>query len=211
MSELRGQREQERRAWPVEKLEVRAAGDSAPEIEGYAAVFNQLSADLGGFRERIEPGAFSRSLLDNDIRALWDHNSQYVIGRNRANTLALEEDERGLSVKAQPPDTVWAGDLLKSMKRGDVNQMSFGFFVVRDEWMDEEGMLVRVLKEVDLFDVSVVTYPAYPQTSAEARATVESRKQNGDQQPGPADENGKRARARARRVARQREIEIASL
>lgn len=203
----------ERRAWPVERLEVRAAEGSAPVIEGYAAVFNQLSADLGGFRERIEPGAFSRSLLDNDIRALWEHNSQYVIGRNRAGTLALAEDDKGLSVEVEPPDTGWARDLLKSMKRGDVNQMSFGFFVIRDEWRDEDGLVVRVLKEVDLFDVSVVTYPAYPQTSAEARRIVASGRwpvagEDRNRQPGPAGDVAGLARTQARRAARRREIEL---
>lgn len=200
----------ERRAWPVERLEVRAAEGAAPVIEGYAAVFNELSVDLGGFRERIEPGAFSRSLLDNDIRALWEHNPLYVIGRNRANTLELAEDDRGLSMSAEPPATGWAADLLRSMKRGDINQMSFGFFVRQDEWHDEDGILVRVLKDVDLFDVSVVTYPAYLQTSAEARARASSYKGDsagedaGDMEPG-------QARTRARRAARQREIEIVRL
>ena len=209
MSELR--KEEERRAWPVEKLEVRAGGEgAAPVIEGYAAVFGELSLDLGGWRERIAPGAFARSVQDNDVRALWDHNSLYVLGRNRAGTLALEEDERGLGVEIRPPGTSWANDLLESMRRGDVNQMSFGFYVRQDEWIEEDGLLVRVLRDVDLFDVSVVTYPAYPQTSAEARkkATSYERRVTSEEQPGPADDEGERARARARRAARQREIEL---
>ncbi len=202
----------ERRSWPV-RVEVRgdsAAGDS-PVIEGYAAVFNELSLDLGGFRERIAPGAFARSLEDGaDVRALWDHDSKYVLGRNRAGTLALGEDERGLSVAIRPPGTGWAMDLVESMRRGDVDQMSFGFYVREDEWRDEDGVLVRVLRDVDLFDVSVVTFPAYVQTSAEARARVTSyelrvtSEDNGED----ADIEGERVRARARRAARQREIEI---
>jgi HK97 family phage prohead protease len=212
--EIRDKREVERRAWPVERLEVRAAGDSdsSPEIEGYAAVFGQLSVDLGGWRERIAPGAFARSVADNDVRALWDHNSQYVLGRNRAGTLDLAEDERGLGVNIRPPATTWAEDLLESMRRGDVNQMSFGFYVREDEWIDEDGMLVRVLRDVDLFDVSVVTYPAYPQTSAEARnkATSYELRVTSEDDAGEAagDVEGERVRARARRAARQREIDI---
>jgi phage head maturation protease len=103
-----------------------------------------------------------------------------------------------------PPATQWAADLMTMMKRGDVNQMSFGFYVRQDEWIEEPDFgLVRVLRDVDLFDVSVVTYPAYPATSAEARARAS------EQRPGPADnQDAERARARARRAARQREIEI---
>lgn len=205
----------ERRAWPM-RVEVRgdsAAGDS-PVIEGYAAVFNELSLDLGGFRERIAPGAFARSLGDGaDVRALWDHDPKYVLGRNRAGTLALGEDERGLSVAIRPPGTGWAMDLVESMRRGDVDQMSFGFYVREDEWRDEDGVLVRVLRDVDLFDVSVVTFPAYVQTSAEARRMAGEKGGRGageNGQPGPADEEveGERVRARARRAARRREIEI---
>jgi HK97 family phage prohead protease len=103
MSEL------ERRAWPVERLETRASeGESGPVIEGYAAVFDQLSVDLGGWRERIAPGAFKRTIGESDVRALWDHDAKYVLGRNRAGTLALEEDARGLRIQATPPATQWA-------------------------------------------------------------------------------------------------------
>ncbi len=209
-------KDEERRAWPVE-LEVRKVAGEPSTIHGYAAVFGALSLDLGGWRERIAPGAFTRSVAENDVRALWDHNSLYVLGRNRAGTLELEEDERGLGVAIKPPATTWAADLLASMQRGDVNQMSFGFYVRQDEWLEEDGMLVRVLRDVDLFDVSVVTYPAYPQTSAEARKRGErglggrtgTDTDEEMKQPGPAgDDEGKRARARARRAARQREIEI---
>ena len=197
----------ERRAWPVERLEVRAEGAAQPVIEGYAAVFDQLSVDLGGWRERIAPGAFERSVTDADVRALWEHDRQYVLGRNRAKTLTLEEDARGLRIVAIPPRTTWAADLLESMKRGDVNQMSFGFYVRQDEWKEEPDFgLVRTLRDVDLFDVSVVTYPAYPQTSAEARARAQ-REDNGVD----ADIEGQRARARARRAARQRDVEIMQL
>lgn len=209
------EREIERRAWPVERVEVREAEGKRPVIAGYAAVFGQLSVDLGGFRERVAPGAFGRSLEDNDVRALWDHNSQYVLGRNRAGTLTLEEDERGLAIEVETPGTTWAGDLLTSMRRGDVNGMSFGFIVRDEAWAEEDGILVRELRDVDLFDVSVVTYPAYPQTSAEARKMAASGHWplagKGEDNGGDADVEGERARAQARRAARRREIEIESL
>lgn len=192
----------ERRGWPMH-FEVQATADDAKTIEGYAAVFDTLSVDLGGFRERIAPGAFTRSVAENDIRALWDHDSKYVLGRNKAGTLALGEDERGLKIAVIPPNTVWATDLVQSIRRGDVNQMSFGFYVRSDDWEDTPMGLIRTLRDVDLFDVSIVSYPAYAETSAEARARAS------EQRPGAADNNdAERARARARRAARQREIEI---
>lgn len=194
----------ERRAWPVERLEVRAGGEGNKEIVGYAALFNELSLDLGGWRERIAPGAFKRSVLDNDVRALWDHDSKYVLGRNRSGTLELDEDERGLGVVIRPPETGWANDLMLSMKRGDVSQMSFGFYVRDEAWTEEDGLVVRVLRDVDLFDVSVVTYPAYPQTSAEARKRAESY----ELQPGTAEDEAVATIARARGAARAREVEI---
>ena len=167
--------EMERRFVKLQQVEVRAADEAEePEIHGYAAVFDSLSEDLGGFRERIAPGAFKRSLeAGNDIRALWDHDTKYVLGRNKSGTLSLAEDDRGLWVTMYPPKAQWASDLLTSMKRGDVNQMSFGFYVKQDQWGKEGGETVRTLQDVDLFDVSVVTYPAYPATSAEARAKAE--------------------------------------
>ena len=199
--------EMERRAWPVERLETRGEqGEASPVIEGYAAMFDTLSVDLGGFRERILPGAFARSIVQNDVRALWDHDAKYVLGRNTAGTLALEEDARGLRIVATPPNTTWAADLMTMMKRGDVNQMSFGFYVREDEWADVDGVLIRTLRDVDLFDVSIVSFPAYVETSAEARARAGEMTANSTART-PIEE-GERARARARRAARQREIEI---
>ena len=164
----------ERRAY--QPVEVRVDdGGSSPKIVGHAAVFDQLSEPLGffGFRERIKPGAFKQTIEEDDIRALWNHNPDWVLGRNRAGTLRLWEDDRGLAVEIIPPDTQWARDLLTSIRRGDVNQMSFGFQVVDEFWAMENGESVRTLQRVRLFDVSVVTFPAYPQTDAAVRASIE--------------------------------------
>lgn len=195
---------EERRYWPVE-LRVAGGESSEPVIEGYAAVFDQLSEDLGGFREKVARGAFSRSIAENDVRALWEHNPQYVLGRNMAETLELAEDDHGLRVRIRPPEAGWARDLMGSMKRGDVNQMSFGFVTRTDTWFQGEGGdVVRTLVDVDLFDVSVVTYPAYPQTSVEARRRSDELRVTSDEQPGPADgDDGEeaRSRSRARRAA----------
>lgn len=143
----------------------------APVIAGYAAVFNELSVDLRGFRERILPGAFTRS-LSNDVVALFNHDPNYVLGRSSAKTLRMMEDRRGLAIEIDPPETSFARDMIVGMKRGEIRQMSFGFRVAKngDTWDNIDGKVVRTLTDVDLFDVSVVTNPAYPQTTAEVRA-----------------------------------------
>lgn len=154
---------------------LRAKGGS--KITGHAAVFNQLSEDLGGYRERISPGAFSDSIKSSDIRALWNHDTNLVLGRNTAGTLKLEEDATGLATEYDFPDTGYARDLLNLIARGDVTQQSFGFMVLPGgaKWNMEDGGLVRTLLNVELFDVSPVTYPAYKQTDIQARAQAELR------------------------------------
>ncbi len=165
--------EKEIRSYPIE-LRVAKEDGKAPVIQGHAAVFGQLSEDLGGFREKVAKGAFTKTLKEADVRALWNHDSNYVLGRNRSGTLRLAEDKEGLSVEIDPPDTTWAKDLLTSMERGDVDQMSFGFRVVKEEWDDsDKANVVRTLSEVELFDVSPVTYPAYPQTSVSVKRHLE--------------------------------------
>lgn len=141
-------------------------------IRGHAAVFNQLSEDLGGFREQIAPGAFAEAIQSDDVRALFNHNSDFILGRNLSKTLALTEDARGLAIEIEPPDTQVARDLMVSMSRGDITQMSFGFTVRPNgqNWAKaDDGTVVRTLTRVRLFDVSPVTYPAYPQTDVAVR------------------------------------------
>lgn len=152
--------------------EVRAVGGDEGErrLQGYAAVFNQLSEDMWGMRERIRPGAFAKTIQEGDIRAVWNHDPAHVLGRTKNGTLNLREDEHGLWVEIRPPETNWANDALESIRRGDVDQMSFGFETVRDYWEGEEGQQIRTLVEVRLFEVSPVTFPAYPQTEISVRA-----------------------------------------
>lgn len=160
-------------------LSIRVEGEGADEkkiIDGYAAVFDSWSNDLGGFRERIAPGAFNKTLQEADVRGLLNHDPNYVLGRTKAETLTLAEDGKGLRVSVTPPDTQWARDLAVSIQRGDINQMSFGFRTIKDTWakgmVDEQGRALRerTLLEVALYDVSVVTFPAYPATEAGLRA-----------------------------------------
>lgn len=164
----------ERRAFAVDELRVERLDDEsgAPKIRGHAAVFNSLSEDLGGFREQISPGAFGDAIGRDDIRALFNHNPDFVLGRNKSGTLRLSEDRTGLAVEIDPPDTQVARDLAVSIERGDINQMSFGFRVDRDgqEFEDREGQIIRTLTRVALFDVSPVTYPAYPATDVAVRS-----------------------------------------
>ena len=145
--------------------------DGGPIIRGYAAVFNSLSEEIFGFRERVLPGAFTNTLKGKpDVRGLIDHNSTKILGRTTAGTLTLKEDDRGLLAQIDPPDTSFAKDVLVSIKRGDVNQMSFAFQTVTDQWHTEDEEEIRELVEVKLFDVSVVTFPAYPDTSVSVRS-----------------------------------------
>lgn len=164
--------ERETRTFEIElAVEERAEG-RAPSIVGHAAVFNSLSENLGGFRERIAPGAFAESINADDVRALFNHDPNFVLGRNKAGTLELSEDDHGLAIRITPPDTSFARDLMVSLGRRDITQMSFGFTVLTDgqAWEeDADGMVVRTLKRVRLFDVSPVTYPAYTQTDVALR------------------------------------------
>ena len=154
----------------VEFQELRVADDETGTITGHAAVFDKLSLDLGFFREKIDPGAFTKSLKTADVRALFNHNPNFVLGRTKSGTLSLEEDNRGLAVSISPPDTSYARDLRASMKRGDIDQMSFAFETVVDKWDESTNPPTRTLMEVKLLDVSPVTFPAYPQTNVKARA-----------------------------------------
>ncbi|MBS1198148.1 MAG: phage prohead protease, family [Proteobacteria bacterium] len=141
------------------------------KIAGHAAKFDLMSEDLGGFRERIAPGAFAKTIQSGDVRALWNHDANIVLGRNTAGTLRLSEDSAGLYYEVDAPDTQLVRDMvLAPIARGDVNQCSFGFYTLSDKWAKVDGEWVRTLLEVDLFDVSPVTYPAYPQTDVAVRS-----------------------------------------
>lgn len=153
--------------WPSEMaFEIREEG-GAPLIVGYAAVFNSMSEDLGGFREVIAPGAFADS-LGGDVRALWSHDPAIVLGRTTAGTLRIAEDRKGLRVEIKPPSS--AAGYVESIRRGDVSQMSFGFTVEKDDWTRaQDGTTVRTLQRVNLKEVSPVAFPAYQASSVAVR------------------------------------------
>ncbi len=163
--------EQERRFLKASELRITGGDDKPKKIVGYAAVFNKLSEELWGFREKIAPGAFTNTLKNgDDVRALIDHDPSRVLGRNLSGTLKLEQNTKGLKVTIKPADTQAGRDILVSLERGDIDGMSFGFHTVTDKWETIDGEEVRTLEEVKLFDVSVVTYPAYPDTSVAVRS-----------------------------------------
>jgi len=159
-------------------IEVRAAPDDSEFIgvlEGYAAVFGSNSLEFDSFDgpwvERIQPGAFKRTLKERgDVRALWNHDSGTIIAR-APNTLDLSEDDKGLRVKISLVDTSVNRDLLANVRAGNVDSMSFGFNVRNDDFdrkKDEPN--VRTLTDVDLIEVSAVVWPAYPDTALAVRS-----------------------------------------
>jgi len=162
----------ERRTYTVRDVEARA-DDGNMRLAGYAAVFNDSSLPLP-FKESIAPGAFRKTLTETpDVRLLVNHEG-LPLARTKNGTLQLIEDDRGLRFEADLADTQEARDIYELVKRGDVDQMSFAFRVIRQKWSEDKSR--RILTEVSLADgdVSVVTYPAYPTTSVEAREHIQA-------------------------------------
>jgi HK97 family phage prohead protease len=166
----------ERRTFTIKNVEARQAEDGTMRLSGYAAVFNEDSVPLP-FLERIAPGAFRKTLTETpDVRLLINHEG-LPLARTKNGTLRLKEDESGLYMDADLPDTQAARDLYTLVERGDVDQMSFAFRVIRQKWSEDRSR--RVLTELSLADgdVSVVTYPAYPTTTVEAREQIAAARQ----------------------------------
>lgn len=168
--EVQGISTVERRTYHAElRMDVKTG---KPTIRGYAAVFESDSELLGGsFIERIAPTAFDNADM-SDVRALFNHDPNFVLGRTTNNTLKLDIDERGLRYTITPPDTQLVRDLvIEPMRRGDISQSSFGFTLIDDEWDESGEYPVRTLKRIgEVMDISPVTFPAYTQTEASARS-----------------------------------------
>ena len=171
------------RTFELDAVEVRQVDGEQPVIAGYAVVFDSLSEEMTDargrrFRERISPGAFDRALAGGpDIRALWNHNSDMPLARTRNGTLRLAKDGAGLRVELTPPATSWGSDALASIRRGDVSGMSFAFSKAGeggDTWErpGADGVALRTILEATLYEVSPVTFPAYPATQVAVRASV---------------------------------------
>lgn len=176
----------------LEDVEIRSAEDDGhPIIDGYAIRYSRWSQDLGGFRERIMPGACARTIAEADIRALFNHDPNYVLGRNRSATLELTEDAKGLRNVIHAPTTDLIRDLvIEPMRRKDITQQSFAFRIPErmsdskepaqvwrapddPEIVKKDGLWERDIFEVRLYDVSIVTYPAYTDATAKVRSIGE--------------------------------------
>lgn len=171
-------------------LETRAGGKSGglPQIVGYASIFDvptEINGLFGSFTEIVRPGAFARTIVNDDIRALFNHDPNLVLGRSapgqeRRATLSLSEDRHGLKMAITPPDTELGRGVVNLVERGDISGASFGFTTTPkgQRWTtDENGDPVqREILEARLFDVSPVTYPAYPETEVSSRAVAWARR-----------------------------------
>lgn len=159
----------ETRTVDITNITTRNEEDEPLRISGYAATFNNKTSIGDWFDEVISPGAFSRSLSENgDIRALFNHNWDNVLGRTKAGTLVLSEDERGLRFDIELPNTQLGRDLAESMQRGDINQCSFGFdtYEGKEVWDYSVEPALRTLEEINLYEISIVSLPAYEDTEA---------------------------------------------
>lgn len=184
----------------MEAPAIRAAADGKSRtVAGYAAVFNS-PADIGGmWIEQIAPGAFAASIASDDVLALAAHDSARILGRTSAGTLRLREDDRGLAVEIDLPDTTDGRDVAELVQRGDLKGMSFGFIVRKDEWDETIEPPTRTISSVELIEVSAVGRPAYGDTSLAMRSRDQSR-----QEKGRADHNRDNAQQRIlRRKAEQ--------
>lgn len=163
----------ERRTYNVNDFTIETRDDGKPKkIVGHAGVFG-VEDGPSWFREKIERGAFVDSIKVDDIRALFNHNPDYILGRTSSGTLRLKEDDKGLWMEIDPPDTSISRDLMVSIQRGDITQASFAFQTIEAGWETINATEVRVLKRVRLYDVSPVTYAFYEATDVSLRSHID--------------------------------------
>jgi HK97 family phage prohead protease len=157
-------------------VELRA-GDGGPVIGGYALKYNRLSQNLGGFVERVAPGALTKTLRDGgDVLARFQHADEFLLGRTSSGTLRLSPDDEGLGYDVNLPETDYARNLAALAERGDVRHSSFAFRTLDDEWgFTEQGFPMRTLLEIQLVDVAPVVNPAYLDTTSGLRSLAEAR------------------------------------
>lgn len=156
----------------VELRDDQSVDGSPGRLVGYALKFDKLSQNLGGFVERVAPGAVDKSIADGlDVLARWNHDDAFLLGRTSSGTLSLRTDDTGLVYEVTLPDTTAGRDIAALARRGDVSQSSFAFQVIDDEWgQTEQGMPLRTLNAIKLYDVAPVNSPAYLDTSVAVRS-----------------------------------------
>jgi HK97 family phage prohead protease len=156
------------------EFRMESAEQNGNTIRGYAAVYNSDSEWMGGFYEQIATGAFD-GVMDNDVRAYFNHDENLLLGRVSSGTLRISTDKRGLFYEVDLPNTTYANDLAELMKRGDVNQSSFAFLIEKDRWEQRDGVTYRIIEKVSrLLDVSPVSQPAYPDATSELKRDLET-------------------------------------
>lgn len=170
------ERKKEKRFLKVEKLEVRTQGEGdnpSMTVFGYAVMWNQRSQLIWDtFYEVVAKGAFTKALEQNTIKALWNHNTDYVLGSTKPATLRLKEDDKGLYFEIDLPNNDWGRNAFESIRRGDVDGVSFGFYVNDCDWlyMQDEEAYLRTLLEIDLFEISPTPFPAYLTSEVDTRS-----------------------------------------
>jgi uncharacterized protein len=164
----------EKRELPHSTIEIRENEDGTRTINGYAVKWEMKSHPMGyftRFREQFKKGAFTESLNKEDQRALWSHDTSKVLGRTKNGTLRLYEDDIGLRFELDLADTTLGDDAYKTIKRGDVDGVSFGFRMRKQEWDESDpDNIVRTINQADLFEISPVGFPAYPDSQVSARS-----------------------------------------
>ena len=186
------------------------ADGQSRKIIGYGSIFNS-PANIGWFDEEVAPGCFSDSIADDDIRCLFNHDPNLILGRNKANTLVLREDARGLYYENMVPDTTVGRDTVTSIQRGDVTGCSFSFQTLKDAWdRTNPDHPKRTLIKARVFDVGPVTFPAYPDTTVAARSLESDRAAEKSREP-PGPEKPPESVPTPRRDQLKKQIRIASL
>ena len=156
-------------------VELREEGETLTAV-GYAAVFDSTSQNLGGFVERVAPNSFRKTIQETDVRALFNHDADSLLGRTANGTLRLMEDDHGLRYEVDLPNTTLGRDVAELLKRGDLNGSSFGFRTISDTWTQtDDGYPLRILNELAIRDVGPVTFPAYEASEASLRSLAESK------------------------------------
>jgi uncharacterized protein len=164
----------EKRELVTETIEIRESEGGTRTISGYAVKWEMKSHAMGWwtrFKEQFKKGAFTESLIQDDQRALWSHDTSQVLGRTKNGTLRLFEDEVGLRFELDLPDTTLGEDVYKTIKRGDVDGVSFGFQMQKQEWDESDpDNIVRSVTKAKLLEISPVAFPAYPDSQVSARS-----------------------------------------
>ena len=186
----------------AQQVELRADESGVTTLAGYAAVFDSPT-DIGGyFTEQIAPGAFVDT-IKGDVRCLFNHQSGNVLGRTKSGTLRLWEDERGLRFEVDRPDTALGRDVGTLVKRGDVSGCSFDFRALKQSWDDTVDPPKRTLEKVEISEVSIVTFPAYADTTVGVRS-LEAIRAEAEEAKAEERRKADNAVAAARRVASKR-------